>query len=315
MLAPSSRAPAPVLRSGTRTPLYDRLVLSGRRAGVLGTAAVLVAVLVAACGERGEPIGARASSYPLTVVDDSDRPLTIARPARRIALLDPSLEALFVALGARSQVAGTPVTAGGALRPDRLSRLHADLVVAPAGTDDALLSRAHAIANAPVYILPATSIRDVERGVTQAGLITAHPLAARRLVHGIEQTRRAVAEELDHRRPTSVFLDLGGYQGATDQSLAGDLIREARGRNVSGRGGISPIAGISEIVRADPQVYVAVTSSGTTLATLRATKAKRLAAVKNGRVVVIDDRLLEPSPAIGRGLLELARALHSEAAP
>lgn len=277
--------------------------------------AVLVTLLLAACGERSEPIGPRASAYPLTVVDDSDRPLTIARPATRIALLDPSLEALFVALGARSQIAGTPVTPGGALRPDRLSRLRADLIVAPAGADDALLSRAHAIAKAPVYILPATSIRDVERGITQAGLITAHPVAARRLVHAIEQTRHAVAAELDNRRPTSVFLDLGGYQGATDQSLAGDLIREARGRNVSGRGGISPIAGISEIVRADPQVYVAVASSGATLATLRKTKAKRLAAVKNGRVVVIDDRLLDPSPAIGRGLVELAHALHPGAAP
>ncbi len=56
-------------------------------------------------------------------------------------------------------------------------------------------------------------------------------------------------------------------------------------------------------------------SSGTTLDTLRKTKAKRLAAVKNGRVVVVDDRLLEPSPAIGRGLVELARALHPEAVP
>ena len=152
-------------------------------------------------------------------------------------------------------------------------------------------------------------------GSPEAGLITAHPLAARRLVHAIEQTRRAVAAELDRRRPVSVFLDLGGYQGATDQSLAGDLIREARGRNVSGRGGISPIAGISEIVRANPEVYVAVASSGTTLDTLRKTKAKRLTAVRNGRVVVVDDRLLEPSPAIGRGLVELARALHPEAVP
>ncbi len=290
-------------------------VFSCRRAGVLATVAVLFSFLLAACGERSEPIGAGASGYPLTIVDDSDRPVTIAEPARRIALLDPSLEALFVALGARSQVAGTPVTPGGALRADRLARLRADLVVAPAGADDTLLSRAHAIAKAPVVILPATSIRDVERGITEAGLITAHPLAARRLVHAIEQTRHAVAAELDRRRPTSVFLDLGGYQGATDQSLAGDLIREARGRNVSGRGGISPIAGISEIVRANPEVYVAVASSGTTLDTLRKTKAKRLTAVKNGRVVVVDDRLLEPSPAIGRGLVELARALHPEAVP
>ena len=165
-----------------------------------------------------------------------------------------------------------------------------------------------------MYILPATSIRDVERGITQAGLITAHPLAARRLVHGIEQTRRAVAEELDHRRPTSVFLDLGGYQGATDQSLAGDLIREARGRT-------SPAAEGSRRSPASPRSCaltprsMSQSQAAARPSVLRATKAKRLAAVKNGHVVVIDDRLLEPSPAIGRGLLELARALHPEAVP
>lgn len=288
-------------------------VFSGRRVGFLAAEAVLLALLLVACGERSEPIGSAGSVYPVTVLDDSDRPLTVARPAKRIALLDPSLEALFVALGARAQIAGAPVTPGGALQADKLARLGADLVVAPSGVDDVLLSHAAAIAKAPVYILPGTSIREVERGITQAGLITAHPLAARRLVHGIEQTRRAVAAELDHRRLTSVFLDLGGYQGATDQSLIGDLIREARGRNVSGRGGISPIAGISEIVRANPEVYVAVASSGTTLRTLRETQARRLAAVRSGRVRVIDDRLLEPSPAIGRGLVELARILHPEA--
>ena len=290
-------------------------VLSGRRLGFLAAVAVLLALPLAGCGERSEPIGARAHVYPVTVIDDSDRPLTVTRPAKRIALLDPSLEALFIALGARGQIAGTPVTPGGALLPDRLARLGADLVVAPSGADDALLSHAAAITKAPVYVLPDTSIREVERGITQAGLITAHPLAARRLVHGIEQTRHAVAAELDHRRLTSVFLDLGGYQGATDQSLVGDLIREARGRNVSGRGGISPIAGLTEIVRANPEVYVAVASSGTDLRTLRKTKARQLAAVRNGRVEVIDDRLLEPSPAIGRALVELARFLHPEAAP
>jgi iron complex transport system substrate-binding protein len=292
-------------------------VLSGPRVAIPAAAgALLLAVVAVACGERAEPIGPGARVYPVTILDDADRPVTIVQPARRVALLDPSLEPLFTALGAGSQIAGTPVTAGGALRADRLARLQPDLVVAAPGEDDALLSKAARIAKAPVYVLPGTSIREVERGITQAGLITGRPLAARQLVHRIETARRTVRAHLDTRRLTSVFVDIGGFRGATDQSLIGDLVREARGRNVSGRGGISPIAGVSEIVRANPEVYVALASSGTDLGTLRDDKrARRLAAVRNGRVVVIADRLLTPGPAIGRGLVALARALHPDAMP
>ena len=292
-------------------------MFGGSRAGALAAAgAVLLALVSSACGERAEPIGPRAHVYPVTVVDDADRPVTIARPAQRIALLDPSLEPLFIALGARSQIAGIPVTNGGALRAGRLAKLHADFVVAAPGVDDATLSAAARVAKAPAYVLPGSSIREVERGITQAGMITARPLEARRLVHGIEAARETVRAHVGGRSPTTVFVDIGGFQGATDQSLIGDLIREAHGRNVSGRGGISPIAGVTEIVRVNPAVYVAVKSSGTDLRSLRQGKrTRKLKAVRTGRVVVVDDRLLAPGPAIGRGLVELARALHPTAMP
>ena len=291
-------------------------VTGGRRAQPLAAAAVVVITLIAGgCGERSEPTGAEVGVYPITLVDGSDRPITIAAPARRIALLDPSLEDLVVALGAGERLAGTPVNSAGRLRPAALSALHADLVVASSALEGSILSQAAAVSRAPVYVVPDTSIRGVERAISQLGLITAKPAAARHLVHVIEEQRRAVAARFGGVPRTMVFVDLGDFKGASDQSLIGDLVREARGRNVTGRGASSGLIGLDELLRADPDVYVATSDSGVTLRELRSNpRTRKLAAVRLGRVVIIGSRLLTPSPALGRGLEQLARALHPNAA-
>ena len=72
-----------------------------------------------------------------------------------------------------------------------LEGLRPDLVVAPSTTSEKALSQA-AAAGAPVYVTPDTSITEIERAITQLGLIVAEPSAARRLVRGIEQRRQRV---------------------------------------------------------------------------------------------------------------------------
>jgi ABC-type Fe3+-hydroxamate transport system substrate-binding protein len=42
-------------------------------------------------------------------------------------------------------------------------------------------------------------------------------------------------------------------------------------------------------------------------------RTRKLEAVRTGRVVTIDDRLLTPGPGVGAGLVAVARALHPDA--
>jgi iron complex transport system substrate-binding protein len=285
----------------------------GRLVAAAAGAAVL-ALLGTACGERSEPTGATVRLYPVTVAGAGDRPFVAHRAARRIAVLAPGPRAIIQALGARRQIAGAPIRPNGEIRLRRLVQLRPDLIVASAETDDVALSRAAAATRATVYQAPDGSVLEVERAITQLGLLTGRPVEARRLVQRIEERKRLVRQKLAGAPAATVFLDTGLYTTVSDQSLAGDLIRQAGGSNVAGR---SPSAGsfdLSELQGLDPDVYLATSESGTSLADLRRdARTKRLTAVQEGRFAIIPSSLLLPGPRIGDGLLRIARLLHPDA--
>ena len=64
----------------------------------------------------------------------------------------------------------------------------------------------------------------------------------------------------------------------------------------------------------DPDVYLATSDTDLSLADLRRNpQTRKLRAIKEGRFVIADADLLEPGPAIGEGLAEVARLLHPDA--
>ena len=285
----------------------------GRLTAALLAAAAL-AVGATGCGERSEPKGLSVSVYPVTVASEGERPLVFERPARRIAFLSRGPYEIVDTLGAGGRIVGLPLATNGSIELRRLKRLRPDLIVASATADEAQLSRAQAATGARVYLAPGGSIVDVERTITQLGLITDTPVRARRLVREIEARRRFVSRRLAGAPPVSVFVDLGLFTTISDQSLAGDLMRQAGGQNVAGAPLDSGPFDLVELRHLDPQVYLATSDSGTTLAALRHDRrVRKLTAVRTGRFTVIDPGLLEPGPEVGEHLVELARTLHPNA--
>ncbi|HEY7603348.1 MAG TPA: ABC transporter substrate-binding protein [Gaiellaceae bacterium] len=277
--------------------------------GRVAAAAVAAALVLAttACGERSEPTGAAARLYPVTITT-GDRPIAVAEPARRIAVVDGPSEELVRALGARV-VGNAPTIATGFLR-----RLKPDLIVASDTVDERALSRAAAATHAEVYSAPGDSITQVERAITQLGLLTGKPVRARALVRRIERKRRAIDTALAHVPTVSVFVDTGLMTTVPDQSLIGDVLSEAHARNVAGGDAAAGPVDPAELARLDPDVYVVTADTMTTLADLRRNPATRkLRAVREGRFVVLDETLLAPGPRIGEGLDQAARLLHPDA--
>jgi iron complex transport system substrate-binding protein len=286
----------------------------GRVAGVALAAVLLLAVT--ACGERNEPTGPGASLYPVTVPSPGGgRSLVVRRPAKRIAVIAPSVQRIIVDLGAGRQIAGTPIAQNGSVRIAELRALRPDLIVASSATDDqGLTQAARAVRGVSVYVAPDDSIRGVEQTITQLGLITGRPADAARLVREIEEKRTLVHKRLAGTPGVSVFVDTGLFTTVSNQSLIGDLLREAHARNVAGD---SPQAGPfnpSDLARLDPRYFLATSDSGTTLARLlKNPKTRKLPAVRAGRFVIVEADLLEPGPTIGQGLVELAHLLHPNA--
>ena len=94
----------------------------------------------------------------------------------------------------------------------------------------------------------------------------------------------------------------------------GDVIREARGQNVAGAAAEAGPINLADLLQLDPDVYLATSDTELSLADLRRNpQARKLRAVKEGRFVAADANLLEPGPAIGEGLAEVARLLHPDA--
>jgi len=270
---------------------------------------LLAAVTLAACGERKEPTGPDAGLYPVTVT--TERPIVVDAPARRIAVLDAGAASILDGLGVGRRVVLRETDDTIDVRAVRRAR--PDLIVASPGANERDLSAAASRNRARVYTTPGDSIRQVERAITQLGLLTGTPVAARRLVQRIENRRRQVADRLAGVADVSVFVDTGFLNTVPDQSLLGDVLREAHGTNIFGANAEAGPVDVGDLLRLDPQVYLATSDAEVTLKDLRSGRTRKLRAVKNGRFAIANVALLQPGPRIGDGLLQVARLLHPDA--
>jgi len=279
----------------------------------MGRVATLVAVALllgaTACGERKEPTGPDAGLYPVTVT--TERPIVVEAPARRIAVLDASAASIVDSLGVGRRVVLRETDDTIDVRAVRRAR--PDLIIAAPDANERDLSAAASRTRARVYTTPGDSIRQVERAITQLGLLTGAPVAARRLVQRIENRRRQVADRLARVADVSVFVDTGFLNTVPDQSLLGDVLREAHGTNIFGANAEAGPVDVGDLLRLDPQVYLATSDAEVTLKDLRSGRTRKLRAVQNGRFAIANVALLQPSPRIGDGLLQVARLLHPDA--
>jgi len=279
----------------------------------MGRVATLVAVALllgaTACGERKEPTGPDAGLYPVTVT--TERPIVVEAPARRIAVLDASAASIVDGLGVGRRVVLRETDDTIDVRAVRRAR--PDLIIAAPDANERDLSAAASRTRARVYTTPGDSIRQVERAITQLGLLTGTPVAARRLVQRIENRRRQVADRLAGVADVSVFVDTGFLNTVPDQSLLGDVLREAHGTNIFGANAEAGPVDVGDLLRLDPQVYLATSDAEVTLKDLRSGRTRKLQAVKNGRFAIANVALLQPGPRIGDGLLQVARLLHPDA--
>jgi iron complex transport system substrate-binding protein len=291
-----------------------------KRASALALTAFLLAAGTA-CGIRSEPRGVSVPLYPVTVQGAGDSPIVLRNAPQRIVAVAVAPAQILVALGVGGRLVGRPapspdaVTApDGEIRLRTIQQLHPDLVVGSAFSDPLDLAHIQRATHAQVYVTPGNSIRDVERAITELGLATDEPLAARRLVERIKTRVHEVTSKVASAPVFSVFVDTGFFTTVSDRSLLGDMIRIAHGRNIAGP---SPETGpfdLDELARLDPDVYLTLSDTETTLAELRQSpKTRRLRAIRTGHFGIVPAQLVRPGPDAGDGLLAVARALHPDA--
>ena len=243
-----------------------------------------------ACGERSEPTGRTHASIPVTV-QSGDRPLVVAAPAKRIAVFDPVGPGDRRArLGAGSRIVVKPGEPARSPRPAaRASRSDRRL----GGRGRARPVSGGLATKARIYIAPGDSIRQVERAITQLGLLTGAPVKARTLVgphrsapppgrrpaRPCRRRQRVRRRRLPQHHPRPVADRRRAPRGARDEC---DRTGEA-----------GPVD-IPDLLQLDPQVYMATSDTEVSLMDLRAGK---LQAATRGQERPVRDRQRGPARA------------------
>ena len=289
----------------------------------------MAALLTTACGERSEPLGAIAQTYPVSVHGAGDRPTVLKQRAERIVALDPGPTETLLAIGVGPRLVGVPegLAKGGAesasevvrrtgqIDVDELVRLEPDLIVATTTIDELDLARAQRESGAAVYVQPDNSILNVEQGTIDLGYLTGEAARARQLVAKIEVQVARVEDRMTDVAPVSVFVDTGFFITVPERSLLGDLVRIAKGESIVGTSGGQGAFPIKDLVKANPDVYLATSDAHVTLASLRGQDGLgTIRAVRKHRIEVVPVGLVtHPGARIGAGLMAVAKALHPDA--
>jgi iron complex transport system substrate-binding protein len=283
-----------------------------RTAAALGALALLL--VGTACGERTEPTGATVRIYPVTVQGAGERPTILRAAPHRIVPLGSGPRRILRALGLQrrmvtvnDELVGLPLV--GAIR-----RARPDLIVASEDADPLDLARASSATHAAVYVEPGESLDGVESGIDDIGLLAGRPVAARHLSASIAGTRRRIAARLSGYKPATVFIDVGSFGTVGSRTLLGDLVLEARGKDVAGPAPEQGPFPLRQLMKENPDVYLATSDSGTTLEALRRNHlTKRLNAVREGRFGVVPAKLTQPGPEVAAALVDIAKILHPDA--
>jgi ABC-type Fe3+-hydroxamate transport system substrate-binding protein len=274
-------------------------------------ALVLCALTAAACGAKPEPTAGKLdTTYPASVLDGTNRSITVNAPPRLVLVVSDGPERLLARLGVHAAVAPAGVTVA------RVRAAHPDLVVVGPGYTSEQEQRNDALIrelDVPVFVMPGGPLKDIERGAVALGVLTNHAQAGRALALSLRKQRERVATQLAGVAPLSVYVDAGFGTSIQRTTLLARLIALAGGKLVGPADGVTTVNAKS-LHRLDPDAYIATNTSGTTLARLRTMPGLRtLRSVSAGRVYVVDPAAARADTTAYSLMRSLAHLLHPSA--
>jgi iron complex transport system substrate-binding protein len=271
---------------------------------------------------------AAATSYPLTVTDDTGRRVTLNRePVRIVAMLPSHTETLF-ALGAGSKLVGVDVYSNYPAAANKLSKvgsgfepnieaivaLKPDLVLVDEGSSSRLAEKLIA-AGLTVYGGTAQTYNEVFEKIAVLGKLTNRETNATRLVTSMRRELNTLQASVAGLPKVSTYYEVDPTPyAAGPNSFIGALVSRAGGVNIlSASLGDFPKISPELVVAASPQVIV-----GADLADVKARSGwNTIRAVSAGRVYKPsseqDDALSRPGPRLPEALRALIQFLHPEA--
>lgn len=310
----------------TRTARITRLV------AVFALTALALLALSGCTSEQTPaetPAAQPESAFPVTITDDASRSVTIDEAPARIVSLAPGNTEILFALGLGDKVVGVtsyddyPAAVadidkvGDFAGPniEAVAAADPDLVLATTGVQADVITKLEDL-GAKVIAVDPTSIDALYEDIAEIGQATGASKEADALVEDMKADYADVQSAVSGAEPVTVFVEIGQNPLFTVGSgtLIDELLTGAGGKNVVTSVGYVPYSS-EELVKADPAVYMATHSSANDAASIAQRAGySELAAIKNDRVVILDDNLTSrPGPRLMEGLRLIAIGLHPDA--
>ena len=264
--------------------------------------------------------------YPVQVTDDASTTSTVAkRPQRIVSTVPANTETLF-AIGAGPRVVGIssmddfppealalPKVGTFEVNTEAVVALGPDLVVGWTGNADAL--KAVKDRGVPVLLFGPKSVEAVYASIQAIGDAAGQPKAAKKLVQNIRVEMEGITNSAaDLGESPKVFYALDNTLWTVGPgSFVDELIQLAGATNVGADGPQAFYQFTPEqLVAADPDmILLPNTAFKSTDEFLKDPRFANLRAVKDGKVVLVDDTIItRPGPRIAEGLKSLAMSIH-----
>lgn len=276
-----------------------------------------------------EATQAAEPAFPVTISDDASRSVTVeAEPERIVSLAPANTEVLF-ALGLGDKVVGVTSyddypaevadidKVGDFTGPniEAVAAANPDLILATTGVQADTITKLEDLGATVVAIDP-QSLAGLYADIEDIGAVTGRKAEAADVVREMRAEVEEIQEAVSGREPVTAFVEIGQNPLFTVGSgtLIDELIRLAGGKNIVEAGGYVPYS-TEQVVKDDPTVYLATKGSMSDPSALaKRAGFEKLSAVKNERVVILDDNLVSrPGPRVVAGLKQIAEALHPDA--
>ncbi|MBI2781718.1 MAG: ABC transporter substrate-binding protein [Chloroflexi bacterium] len=281
------------------------------------------------------PATATPPAFPVTITDDEGTDVTIKAEPHKIVSLTPATTEILFAIGAGGRVVGKvedvanfpkeaasiPIVATfSKVDVEKIVALGPDLVVSGGkGLTQGVAVEQLRKAGIPVLVSYPTTLDGALQGMRDIGQAVGLADAASTLSDSISSDLydlSTLAGSVDEEPRVFYEIDVtGGIYTPPADSIYGEMFDLANASLISGDANYS--ISLEKLVAADPEVILLGDGAyGVTAAQVKARAGwGGMTAVKDGRIVVVDDIVItRPGPRLVEGLKALIKAIHPDLA-
>ncbi|MBZ9634943.1 ABC transporter substrate-binding protein [Clostridium sp. FP1] len=300
--------------------------------------AIFVCFAFSACGNKGasnkEPNITKKEAvgvvYPIKVVDSYNRTVTIEKEPKRIITIAPNITEGVYALGKGGNLVGRSdyddyptetlkvSSVGSLLKPniEKIVELKPDVVIASTHFDKAVVKKLETLNIKVIVLYGEESFAGVYDTMSKLGQVVNASGKAQSIISDMKKKVADITSKVANAKKPAVYYVAGfGKSGdftAGKDTFIGNMIEIAGGKNAADDA-IGWKYSVEKLVEKNPDVLICSKFFDTKKGIEATNGYKDLKAVKNGKLLEIDENtIVRQGPRLAEGLESMAKLIHPE---